>query len=398
MQLPTLADFELNGKTVLVRQDLNVPIQNGQISSDARIRAALPTLRQILAKGGRLRIMSHLGRPEEGIPVQNQPEVSLAPVAAALEAALGEKVTLVDDYLSGVFGGGDAIVLFENVRVNAGEKKNDKTLARQLAALCDIFVMDAFGTAHRAQASTAGIVQFAPVVCVGPLVEAELKALAQALESPQPPVVAIVGGSKVSSKLSVLESLSDQVDTLIVGGGIANTFLAAAGIDVGASLYEPDLVGAAQRIAKKVQIPDVIDVVVSQQFAPDAPAQTKRIGDVGSQDMILDLGPETMKGIKPRIAHAKTIIWNGPVGVFEYPQFAAGTRVLTQAIASSQGYSLAGGGDTLAAIETFGVEDQIGYISTGGGAFLEFIEGKPLPAIAAIKARVAADPHFRNPV
>ena len=394
MRLPTLADFELGGQTVLVRQDLNVPIQDGQITSDARIRAALPTLRAIRAKGGKLRIMSHLGRPKEGVPIEDQPEVSLAPVAAALEALLGETVTLVDDYLSGVSGEGDNILLFENVRINAGEKNNDEALSRRLAGLCDIFVMDAFGTAHRAQASTAGIVQFAPKVCVGPLVEAELEALAQALGCPKPPVVAIVGGSKVSSKLSVLESLSDQVDTLVVGGGIANTFLAARGIDVGASLYEPDLVEAARRIAKKVQIPDVIDVVVSQRLAPDAPAETKWVGDISSQDMILDLGPETMKGIQPRIAQAKTIIWNGPVGVFEFAQFASGTRVLTQAIADSEGFSLAGGGDTLAAIETFGVEDQIGYISTGGGAFLEFIEGKTLPAIAAIEARVESDPHI----
>jgi phosphoglycerate kinase len=398
MRLPTLADFELGSQTVLVRQDLNVPIQDGQITSDARIRAALPTLRAIRAKGGKLRIMSHLGRPKEGVPIEDQPEVSLAPVAAALEALLGETVTLVDDYLSGVSGEGDNILLFENVRINAGEKNNDEALSRRLAGLCDIFVMDAFGTAHRAQASTAGIVQFAPKVCVGPLVEAELEALAQALECPKPPVVAIVGGSKVSSKLSVLESLSDQVDTLVVGGGIANTFLAAAGIDVGASLYEPDLVEAARRIAEKVQIPDVIDVVVSQRFASDAPAETKWVGDIGSQDMILDLGPETMKGIQPRIAQAKTIIWNGPVGVFEFAQFAPGTRVLTQAIADSEGFSLAGGGDTLAAIETFGVEDQIGYISTGGGAFLEFIEGKTLPAIAAIEARVQSDPHIQKPV
>ena len=391
MQVPQLADLEITGKRLLIRQDLNVPMKAGRVTSDARIRAALPTLQYALAQGAQVIVMSHLGRPREGVALQDQPEVSLAPVARVLEQLLGQPVALVDQYLDGLPATEAKIVLLENIRINVGEKANDAGLSKALGALCDIFVMDAFGTAHRAQASTAGVAQYAPVVCVGPLLAAELSALSTALQQPKAPVGAIVGGSKVSTKLEVLEALSQKVDTLIVGGGIANTFIAASGFDVGRSLYEPGLVDAAKRIRTRVHVPEVIDVVVSDELKADACAVVKPVEAVTATDMILDLGPQTMARLLPIIQGAATIIWNGPLGVFEFEAFAGGTRTLTEAIAASSAFSLAGGGDTLAAIDAFGVADDIRYISTGGGAFLEFVEGKTLPAIAALEARVRQD-------
>jgi len=391
MQVPNFSAVEVTGRRVLVRQDLNVPIQNGQITSDARIRAALPTLKEALDRGAQVLVMSHLGRPKEGLAISAQPEVSLAPVAKALSVALGRTVDLVSDYLGGLPDIAGDIVLLENVRINSGEKSNDPELAKRLADLCDVFVMDAFGTAHRAHASTVGVAAFAKSVCAGPLLAAELEALSQALEAPEAPVVAIVGGSKVSTKLEVLEALSSKVDSLIVGGGIANTFIAAEGAPVGQSLYEPDLMASAKRIAAKVKMPAIIDVVVADRFSADAEAVIKPVAAVNVDEQILDLGPETMAGITALIGAARTIIWNGPVGVFEFPSFAGGTRALTEAIAASSGFSLAGGGDTLSAIDTFGAVGDISYISTGGGAFLEFIEGKTLPAIAALQTRALRD-------
>ena len=391
MKLPILSDLDISGKRLLIRQDLNVPMNDGRVTSDARIRAALPTLQYALAHGAQVMVMSHLGRPKEGVALQDQTEVSLAPVAKVLEQLLGQSVPLVDHYLDGLPVTDAAIVLLENIRMNVGEKANDAALSKQLAGLCDIFVMDAFGTAHRAQASTVGVAQYAPAVCVGPLLAAELSALSKALAEPKSPVVAIVGGSKVSTKLEVLEALSQKVDTLIVGGGIANTFIAASGHGVGRSLYEPALVDAAKRISARVHVPQVIDVVVSDRLDASAQAVVKAVDAVLDEDMILDLGPQTMAAVLPMIQGAATIIWNGPLGVFEFEAFAGGTRALTEAIAASTAFSLAGGGDTLAAIDTFGVTESISYISTGGGAFLEFVEGKTLPAIAALEARVAQD-------
>ena len=391
MKLPILSDLDISGKRLLIRQDLNVPMNDGRVTSDARIRAALPTLQYALAHGAQVMVMSHLGRPKEGVALQDQPEVSLAPVAKVLEQLLGQSVPLVDHYLDGLPVTDAPIVLLENIRMNVGEKANDAALSKQLAGLCDIFVMDAFGTAHRAQASTAGVAQYAPAVCVGPLLAAELSALSKALAEPKSPVVAIVGGSKVSTKLEVLEALSQKVDTLIVGGGIANTFIAASGHGVGRSLYEPALVDAAKRISARVHVPQVIDVVVSDRLDASAQAVVKAVDAVLDEDMILDLGPQTLAAVLPMIQGAATIIWNGPLGVFEFEAFAGGTRALTEAIAASTAFSLAGGGDTLAAIDTFGVTESISYISTGGGAFLEFVEGKTLPAIAALEARVAQD-------
>lgn len=391
MKLPMLSDLDIKGKRLLIRQDLNVPMKAGRVTSDARIRAALPTLQYALAHGAQVMVMSHLGRPKEGVALQDQPEVSLAPVARVLEQLLGQSVELVDQYLDGLPATEAKIVLLENIRINVGEKANEAGLSQQLGALCDIFVMDAFGTAHRAQASTAGVAQYAPAVCIGPLLVAELSALSKALEEPKSPVVAIVGGSKVSTKLVVLEALSQKVDTLIVGGGIANTFIAASGHGVGRSLYEPASVDAAKRISAQVQVPPVIDVMVSDRLDASAQAVVKGVDAVTETDMILDLGPQTMAALLPIIQEAATIIWNGPLGVFEFEAFAGGTRALTEAIAASTAFSFAGGGDTLAAIDAFGVTDRIGYISTGGGAFLEFVEGKTLPAIAALEARVAQD-------
>ena len=393
MKFIAMKDLDLQGQRVLIREDLNVPVKGGQVTSDARIRAALPTIEYALAAGARVMLMSHLGRPTEGVPISAQPEASLAPVARHIEQLTGKTVQLVDNYLQGFDWGTQDLVLFENVRVNAGESANDETLARQLAALCDIFVMDAFGTAHRAQATTEGVARYAPIACAGPLLVAELEALEKAVAQPRKPVVAIVGGSKVSTKLEVLDTLSEQVDTLIVGGGIANTFLAASGVEVGKSLYEPDLLATASSLLSKTHIPLPVDVVVAKSLSADAVPVYKRVADIEADDMILDIGHETSELIGDIVRQAKTIIWNGPVGVFEIDGFADGTRKLGQAIADSEGFSIAGGGDTLAAIDKYGLAGDISYISTGGGAFLEFVEGKTLPAVAILELRARQDRH-----
>ena len=384
-----MADLDLAGRRVLIRGDLNVPVKDGEVTSDARLRAALPTLRQAANAGARVMVVSHLGRPKEGT---FSPELSLAPVARRLGELLGREVRLAEDWLDGLDVPPGEVVLCENVRFLEGEKADDEALARRMAALCDVYVMDAFGTAHRAQASTCGVTRFAPIACAGPLLCAELDALGKALARPARPLVAIVGGSKVSTKLGVLAALSERVDRLIVGGGIANTFIAAAGHEVGASLYEPDLVGQAARIRDAVRrrggdIPIPSDVVVADAPTDCAVASVKAAKDVGAGEMILDIGPETARAYRDVIDSAGTVVWNGPVGVFECKPFAAGTRELAHAIAQSPAFSIAGGGDTLAAIDTFGVTGQVSYISTGGGAFLEFLEGKTLPAIAALEAR-----------
>ena len=378
---------KLKGQRVLIREDLNVPVKDGEVTSDARIRAALPTIHMALAAGARVMLMSHLGRPTEGVPISAQPESSLAPVARRLEQLTGKSVRLVENYLEGVEWGTEDLILFENVRVNTGETSNDALLAKKLAALCDIFVMDAFGTAHRAQATTEGVARFAPVACAGPLLVAELNALERAIANPAAPVVAIVGGSKVSTKLEVLDALSAKVDTLIVGGGIANTFLAASGVEVGKSLYEPGLLDVARALLAKTHIPLPVDVMVAKSLSVDAVAQYKLVADIEADDMILDIGHKTSEMIGDIIRAAKTIIWNGPVGVFEIDAFADGTRRLSHDIASSDGFSIAGGGDTLAAIDKYAVASKISYISTGGGAFLEFVEGKALPAVTVLAAR-----------
>ena len=393
MKFIAMKDLDLQGQRVLIREDLNVPVKDGQVTSDARIRAALPTIEYALAAGARVMLMSHLGRPTEGVPISAQPEASLAPVARQIEQLTGKTVQLVDNYLQGFDWGTQDLVLFENVRVNTGESANDETLARQLAALCDIFVMDAFGTAHRAQATTEGVARYAPIACAGPLLVAELDALEKAVAQPERPVVAIVGGSKVSTKLEVLDTLSDRVDTLIVGGGIANTFLAASGVEVGKSLYEPDLLATASRLLDKIHIPLPVDVVVAKSLSADAVPVYKRVADIEADDMILDIGHQTSELIGDIVRQAKTIIWNGPVGVFEIDGFADGTRKLGQAIAGSDGFSIAGGGDTLAAIDKYGLAEDISYISTGGGAFLEFVEGKTLPAVAILELRARQDRH-----
>ncbi len=387
MNVIELKSLDIAGKRLLIREDLNVPVETGQVTSDARIRAALPTLQYAVEKGARVMVMSHLGRPTEGLPISEQMEASLAPVAERITALSGLKVRLVEEYLDGFESGDEDIALFENIRVNAGEKKNDATLARKLAALADVFVMDAFGTAHRAQASTEGVARFAPIACAGPLLAGELTALGRALADPAKPMAAIVGGSKVSTKLEVLNALVDKVDSLIVGGGIANTFLAASGLEVGKSLFEPDLLDTARALLDKAHIPLPTDVIVATELSADALAQTKAVTDVKPDEMILDVGPETSASMRGLMNQVKTILWNGPVGVFEFPQFAAGTEALALGIAESQAFSLAGGGDTLAAIDMFGVAERISYISTGGGAFLEFVEGKTLPAVAALEAR-----------
>ena len=391
MKFIAMKDLDLRGQRVLIREDLNVPVKGGQVTSDARIRAALPTIEYALAAGARVMLMSHLGRPTEGVPISAQPEASLAPVARQIEQLTGKTVQLVDNYLQGFDWGTQDLVLFENVRVNTGESANDETLARQLAALCDIFVMDAFGTAHRAQATTEGVARYAPIACAGPLLVAELDALEKAVARPERPVVAIVGGSKVSTKLEVLDTLSDKVDTLIVGGGIANTFLSASGVEVGKSLYEPDLLATARRLLDKIYIPLPVDVVVAKSLSADAVPVYKPVADIEADDMILDIGHETSELIGEIVRQAKTIIWNGPVGVFEIDGFADGTRKLGQAIADSEGFSIAGGGDTLAAIDKYGLAGDISYISTGGGAFLEFVEGKTLPAVAILELRAPQD-------
>ena len=394
VNIPVMADFDLAGRRVLIREDLNVPIRNGTVASDARIRAALPTLQQAVQAGARVMVTSHLGRPKEGQPT---PEFSLAPVAGRLGELLGREVRLAVDWLDGIDVEPGEIVLCENVRFLAGEKADDEALARRMAALCDIYVMDAFGAAHRAHASTCGVARFAPAACAGPLLAAELEALGKALARPARPLVAIVGGSKVSTKLGVLEALSERVDRLITGGGIANTFIAAAGHEVGASLYEPELVGQAARIRAAMRrrggdVPVPSDVVVAD--TPSESAATVRAVDaVGPGEMILDVGPKTACAYCEAIESAGTVVWNGPVGVFEMAPFAAGTRAIARSIARSRAFSIAGGGDTLAAVDAFGVGDTVGagggisYVSTGGGAFLEFLEGKTLPAIAALEAR-----------
>lgn len=384
MTVLKMTDLDLNQQRVLIREDLNVPIKDGKVASDARIVASLPTIRLALEKGAAVLVCSHLGRPDEGVFSE---ENSLAPVAAYLAEALGRDVPLVRDYLNGVDVKPGEIVLLENVRFNSGEKKNTDALAQQYAALCDVFVMDAFGTAHRAQASTHGVAKFAKTACAGPLLAAELEALGKALDNPAQPMTAIVAGSKVSTKLDVLNSLAQVCDQLIVGGGIANTFLAAAGFPVGKSLYEPDLLETATAIAAKVSVPLPVDVVVAKAFAADAEATVKAVADVAEDDMILDIGPETAAQFAQLLKSAKTILWNGPVGVFEFDQFANGTKVLAEAIAASDAFSIAGGGDTLAAIDKFNIAQQVSYISTGGGAFLEFVEGKVLPAVEMLQQR-----------
>ena len=379
-------DLNICGKRVLIREDLNVPISNDKVSSDARIIAALPTIEYACAAGAKLMVMSHLGRPEEGKPAISQPGMSLAPVARRIEALSSLKVRLVDDYLGGFEWGSEDLVLFENIRVNEGERRNDPELAKKLAALCDVFVMDAFATAHRAQASTTGVARFAPVACAGFLLTAELAALGKALANPAHPIVVIVGGSKVSTKFKALDALAGKADSLIVGGAIANTFLAATGITVGKSQFDPNLLKTAAGLLSRVNIPVPTDVVVATDMTDASDAVIKAVADIDETDMVLDIGPETSRTIGKLIADAATIIWNGPVGVFEMPQFAAGTRELALSIAGNEGFSLAGGGDTLAAIDQFGIRDKVSYISTGGGAFLEFVEGKTLPAVAMLEA------------
>src|SRR5690606_31998893 len=391
MPILRMTDLDLAGRRVLVRQDLNVPVADGRVTSDQRILASLPTLRALLEAGAAVMVMSHLGRPREGTWSEAD---SLAPVAARLSGLLGREVPLVRDYLDGVEVAPGQLVLLENCRMNPGEKADDEALARRYAALCDVFVMDAFGTAHRAQASTHGVIRHAAQACGGPLLMAELDALGRALQDPARPLLAIVAGSKVSTKLELLSSLVAKVDQLIVGGGIANTFIAAAGHGVGKSLYEADLVDTARRImddarARGAEIPVPTDVVVAPAFAADAPATVKAVDAIGPDDMVLDIGPETAQRYAGLIAGAGTVVWNGPVGVFEFDAFGKGTEVLARAIAASDAFSIAGGGDTLAAVDKYGIADGVSYISTGGGAFLEFLEGKELPAVAALEQRGA---------
>ncbi len=387
-----MSDLDLAGKRVLIREDLNVPVHDGVVTSDARIRAALPTLQLALEQRARVMIMSHLGRPKEG---EFDAGLSLEPVSLRLSELLGRRVPLVRNWLEGVHVEAGEAVLLENVRFNKGEKKDGESLARRMAALCDVYVMDAFGTAHRAEASTHGVVRFAPVACAGPLLIGELAALRTVLEDPARPLVAIVAGSKVSTKLTVLETLLGKVDQLVVGGGIANTFIAAMGLPIGKSLHEPDMIVIARRLMQEsesrgVAIPVPTDVVVGKSFSANAEADIKDATAIADDDMILDIGPDSAERIAHIIERAGTVIWNGPVGVFEFDQFGEGTKVIAQAIARSAAFSLAGGGDTLAAIEKYGVAEGISYISTGGGAFLEFVEGKTLPAVAALEARAAS--------
>ena len=389
MSIVRMTDLDLTGKRVLIRQDLNVPVADGKVTSDQRITASIPTLRLALEKGAAVMVTSHLGRPKEGAWSEAD---SLAPVAARLSELLGFEVPLVRDYLDGVDVRPGQLVLLENCRMNLGEGKDDEALSKQYAALCDVFVMDAFGTAHRAQASTHGAIRFAKQAAGGPLLMAELDALDKALASPARPLLAIVAGSKVSTKLELLSSLVGKVDQLIVGGGIANTFIAALGHGVGKSLVEPDLINTAKQImadakARGADIPLPLDVVVAPAFAADAPATIKRIDEVAADDMILDIGPQTAQAYAALIAKAGTVVWNGPVGVFEFDAFGHGTEAVARAIAASPAFSIAGGGDTLAAVDKYGIEDEVSYISTGGGAFLEFLEGKTLPAVAALEAR-----------
>ncbi len=388
MSVIKMGDLDLSGKRVLIREDLNVPVADGVVTSDARIRAAVPTIQAALDAGAAVMLVSHLGRPTEGQP---EDQFSLQPVASHLAGLLGIDVPLIEDWIDGVEVEPGKVALLENVRFLAGEKKCDEALARKMAALCDVFVMDAFGTAHRAQASTYGVAEYAPIACAGPLLAAELEALGRALQEPARPFVAIVGGSKVSTKLTVLDALAGIVDTLIVGGGIANTFIAAAGHNVGKSLHEADMLDTARGLATaadgRATIPVPTDVVVATDFSDDAIPNTKTVDAVADDELILDIGPETASRFADILATAGTIIWNGPVGVFEFDAFGDGTRTLAEAIAASDAFSVAGGGDTLAAIDKYGVRDGISYISTGGGAFLEFVEGKKLPAVAMLEQR-----------
>jgi len=384
MTLKLMTDLDLTGKRVLIREDLNVPIREGVVTSDTRIKAALPTIKLALAAGAKVILMSHLGRPTEG---EYDQQYSMAPVAKHLEQLLGQPVHLEQRWTNGIEQNNGALVMLENVRFNPGEKKNDDTLAKGYAKLCDIFVMDAFGTAHRAQASTHGVAKYAPIACAGPLLAKELDALEKAIADPAAPVAAIVGGSKVSTKLMVLETLAEKVDQLIVGGGIANTFLAAAGKPVGKSLYEPDLITAAQALMARVNIPLPTDVVVGKEFSETAEARIVAADEVADDDMIFDIGPDSARNLAGIIASMGTIIWNGPVGVFEFDQFGEGTKAISLAIAKSSGFSIAGGGDTLAAVDKYDITDQVSYISTGGGAFLEYVEGKELPAVAILEQR-----------
>ena len=392
MSVIKMTDIDLSGKRVLIREDLNVPVADGVVTSDARIQAALPTIKAALAANAAVMLVSHLGRPTEGQPEE---KYSLQPVADLLSTLLRQDVALVNDWIDGVDVEPGSVVLLENVRFLAGEKACDETLARQMAALCDVFVMDAFGTAHRAQASTYGVAEFAPVACAGPLLARELEALGKAMTNPARPFVAIVGGSKVSTKLTVLDALAGIVDSLIVGGGIANTFIAAAGHGVGKSLHEPDMLDIASNLVAagegRADIPLPVDVVVADEFSADAEPITKSVDEVAYDDLILDIGPETAERFAKILAGAGTIIWNGPVGVFEFDAFGGGTKTLAEAIADSDAFSVAGGGDTLAAIDKYGVADHISYISTGGGAFLEFVEGKELPAVAMLERRASGE-------
>ena len=384
MSVIKMTDLDLNGKRVFIRADLNVPVKDGKVTSDARIRATIPTLKLALEKGAKVMVTSHLGRPTEG---EFKPEDSLQPVVDYLNEHLDVPVRLVRDYLDGVEVNAGEIVVLENVRVNKGEKKNDPELGKKYAALCDVFIMDAFGTAHRAQASTYGVAEFAPVACAGPLLAAELDALGKALKEPARPMVAIVGGSKVSTKLEVLNSLSKIADQIIVGGGIANTFIAAAGNNVGKSLYEADLIPVAKELAASTDIPVPVDVRVGTEFSETAPATEKSVTEVKDDESIFDIGDKSAEQLAEIIKNAKTVLWNGPVGVFEFPNFRKGTEIISHAIANSDAFSIAGGGDTLAAIDLFGIADKISYISTGGGAFLEFVEGKVLPAVEILEKR-----------
>ncbi len=384
MSVIKMTDLDLSGKRVFIRADLNVPVKDGKVTSDARIRATIPTLKLALEKGAKVMVTSHLGRPTEG---EFDEANSLKPVVDYLNANLDVPVRLVRDYLDGVDVNQGEIVVLENVRINKGEKKNDPELGKKYAALCDVFVMDAFGTAHRAQASTYGVAEYAPVACAGPLLAAELDALGKALKEPARPMVAIVGGSKVSTKLEVLNSLSKIADKIIVGGGIANTFIAAAGHNVGKSLYEEDLIPVAKNLAASTDIPVPVDVRVGLEFSETAAATEKAVNEVKDDESIFDIGDKSAEQLAEIIKNAKTILWNGPVGVFEFPNFRKGTEIISQAIANSEGFSIAGGGDTLAAIDLFGIKDKISYISTGGGAFLEFVEGKVLPAVEILEKR-----------
>ncbi|MFT6276115.1 MAG: phosphoglycerate kinase [Halioglobus sp.] len=388
LKMDLMESHNLTGLRVLIREDLNVPLKDGVVSSDARIRAALPTIQAALAGGASVILMSHLGRPIEG---QFDEQFSLQPVAQHLAGLLGQSVNVVADWRDGLELAVGEVVLLENVRFNPGEKADDEALGKAYAQLCDLFVMDAFGTAHRAQASTHAVAKFAPKACAGPLLAGELVALKQALANPRRPMVAVVGGSKVSTKLTVLESLVDIVDQLIVGGGIANTFLAASGLAVGKSLCEHDLIPAASQLMARTQIPIPVDVVTGPEFSPDAPAVVKRADAVTADEMIFDIGPQAAEEMAEILRNAGTILWNGPVGVFEFDQFSGGTEVIARAIADSEAFSLAGGGDTLAAIDKFGIADKVSYISTGGGAFLEYVEGKTLPAVAVLEQRATVD-------